>query len=180
MAKINMLAADGRRPNSDVYTIKQSDLLVYFKKIIKDTYGVDMDIRFHSNDGDETDIRAYFTEESLDNLSYEVADQMQDNGMDPGEMDEVTNYLTFELAGGMDAHMEFRCFDPDANPLIDVYMPAREDLKIKSVELLETSLNGTRDETIIEINRLVRYIKGDEPVRPKLTVGEALEEGLFQ
>lgn len=158
--RVNLLALSGHRPTKEVYYIKEILLLDHFKKIIKNNFDVDVEIDLRSGD-DAYAINAYITDESFEELSDDVDDAMKNEGMDPSDSDEVTNYLTFELAGKQDAYMESRIWDADGDRIIEVFFNAREDLKAKSVELLEIALNGTRDETIIEINKLVRYIKGD-------------------
>lgn len=154
MAKMNMFAERGIQPTQDVYVISVELMAQLFTGVIKDRFDIDVTFVFDTGDNE---VNVYLND--INSIDEDILEQMIFEGFDHYDPIALANTLLHIVVGEQDARMKM---GSSANGLIMfVYVPSRQDIKEKAMALLEASLNGTREETIIEINRLLRYLRGE-------------------
>lgn len=158
MARMNMLSARGKKPVLDLFRLTESEFKELALEILKRDFNFDFDISFARSDEDQSQIMLYVDNE--DDIPDEIVMKMADVGANPYEEDDVLHYVLFQIGGGQDTYMEYGGNDEEHNiSYFDVMVNSRQDLEIKLLEALAITLQGSRDDAVIQLNKLLKDVR---------------------
>lgn len=162
---INRLNLKGIMPTFDTYKRPITEIEKEFEDIIQANFNGSLKVEITRDTG--VDNGAYMNVNittDVDDIDEDLIDQMMDAGMDIEDPDDVQNYLLFELGGGQDTWMTWggEVVDDTTGGVTDhvyIHINPRQDVTRKVLEVMDTANEGTREETLGALNRLLKYVK---------------------
>lgn len=158
MARMNMLSARGKKPVFDLFRLTEQEFKEFALEILKRDFNFDFDISFARSDENPEEILMYVDNE--DDIPDEIVMKMADVGANPYEEYDVLNYVLFQMGGAQDTYLQYGGNDEEHNiSYFDVLVNSRQDLEIKVLEALAITLQGSRDDAVIQLNKLLKDVR---------------------
>lgn len=159
MPKMNDFAKHGYKPDFDLYRMHVRDFTNLAQETLKNKYGFDFQLRITTDSVEDS--RLYFDIVNRDYIPEHIFEQMIDDGCDCDDSQDLVNAIMFQLAGGQDAFIELSvdyAIAAKNDFEVDCYVHARQDIQIELLKALGVVLNGSREDAVLEINRLLQYV----------------------
>lgn len=173
MAEMNPLVKKGFNPMWQVYELPISKLEKLCVDLINDRYGIPAMVNLWIDGGDFQDEKVVIAEviipEHVDEDEPGYV-KMIDDGLNPNDdSDSILHFLTFELVGGRDAFIEYADqqfvkggLSPQDFVRILTSPPSSYGALLGQLErTMETALNEGRDETIAEVGKAMKVLRGE-------------------
>lgn len=163
--QLNMLAEAGMKPAYDMYRIEQKKLEAMCVSIIKDRTGHEINVLFEYDEEDGDALQAYLSpvgSESSEDFEQDVRDDLLAYNFDPDDARSTAEVLMCVIGRSDRTYGEWGYFNPiNREDILQVYIPARKEILLEAREALDQALNGTRDETIIALNKIIKRTNYD-------------------
>lgn len=157
-----ILSERGYKPMYIVYRVKHSDLEKIAENILFEKFNFKFKAKIKHPTSEYVDERAFAISLSLDenhsDWTEEKEEEMMNCGCNPYDANDVRDFILFELAGKSDCYAEVS-FGSNNEKYIDVFLPIETGLKQKLLDILNITMSGSREDTIIALNDLIKEMR---------------------